>query len=231
MKPINGRGGKRAFPTENRSNPTPQWNHYRIEANQGNVSLAVNGKVVTRGTDCSPRKGYICLESEGGIVHYRNLRIKVLPDTPVADQHVAIADRGYRSLYDGLSLQNWDVTGDWKSNDWRLVHSGSQPGSLTSEELKAPRGFIVDFRSNDNLPTFQFHGQSIAPASFDDQAISKKNGWNRLQVDLNKGTLNIQCNGKKPIKPIPVNGIQTPKTTRLMIQATGPTEFANIYVR
>ena len=27
MTPINGRGGSRAFPIENRSNPSPEWNH------------------------------------------------------------------------------------------------------------------------------------------------------------------------------------------------------------
>ena len=72
MTPVNGRGGSRAFPTENRSLPSPQWNHYRIECRDGEVSLAVNGKLVTQGKACSPRKGYICIESEGGIVHYRN---------------------------------------------------------------------------------------------------------------------------------------------------------------
>ena len=51
---------------------------YRIECKDGDISLAVNGKVVTRGTKCSPKKGYICLESEGGVVEYRNVKIKEL---------------------------------------------------------------------------------------------------------------------------------------------------------
>ena len=104
MKPINGRGGSRAFPTENRSNPSPEWNHYRIECNDGNISLAVNGKIVTRGTECWPKKGYICLESEGGQVDYRNVKIKELPDTPIKPEEVAIANRGYRCLYTGVDL-------------------------------------------------------------------------------------------------------------------------------
>jgi hypothetical protein len=49
MTPENGRGGSRAFPTEERSKPSPEWNHYRIECRDGEISLAVNGKVVTRG--------------------------------------------------------------------------------------------------------------------------------------------------------------------------------------
>ena len=91
MMPVNGRGGNRAFPTENRSKPSPEWNHYRIECRDGAISLAVNGKVVTRGKDCVPRKGYICLESEGGVVQYRNVQIQELPATEISPDHVAIA--------------------------------------------------------------------------------------------------------------------------------------------
>jgi len=94
MTPVNGRGGSRAFPTEFRSNPSPEGNHYRIVCNDGTISLAVNGKVVTRGKGASPRKGYICLESEGGVVHYRNLRIRELPATPLEPGQVAISNRG-----------------------------------------------------------------------------------------------------------------------------------------
>ena len=57
MEPINGRGGSRAFPVEERSLPSPQWNHYRIECRDGDISLAVNGKVVTKGRNCSGRGG------------------------------------------------------------------------------------------------------------------------------------------------------------------------------
>ena len=79
LTPLNGRGGDRAFPTEKRMKPSPEWNHYRIECVDGAISLAVNGKVVTRGTGASPRKGYICLESEGSPVEFRGLRIRELP--------------------------------------------------------------------------------------------------------------------------------------------------------
>ncbi len=57
MNPINGRGGSRAFPTENRSKPSPEWNHYRITCQDGAISLEVNGALVTQGKECNPRKG------------------------------------------------------------------------------------------------------------------------------------------------------------------------------
>lgn len=57
MVPVNGRGGDRAFPSEKRMKPSPEWNHYRIECVDGAIALAVNGKVVTRGSEASPRRG------------------------------------------------------------------------------------------------------------------------------------------------------------------------------
>ena len=46
MTPVNGRGGSRAFPVENRSNPSPEWNHYRIEMRGPKVKVWLNRKLV-----------------------------------------------------------------------------------------------------------------------------------------------------------------------------------------
>ena len=128
MVPVNGRGGSRAFPTEQRSLPSPAWNHYRIVAVDGEVRLEVNGKQVTQGQRAVPRRGYICLESEGGIVHYRNIRLRELPHEPLDDSLVAKSDRGYRTLYSGLDLRNWRTSAltrrDWTVDDWQLVYGG-----------------------------------------------------------------------------------------------------------
>jgi hypothetical protein len=87
-------GWMRCLPSERRSKPAGEWNHYRITCQDGAVQLAVNGKVVSGGSGCKPRKGYICLESEGSEVHFRNIRIKELPSTnPAADEIAAPAKR------------------------------------------------------------------------------------------------------------------------------------------
>ena len=134
MTPVNGRGGSRAFPVENRSRPSPDWNHYRIVCNDGNISLAVNGKVVTKGKNSNPRKGYICIESEGGVVHYRNMIIKELPSTPVKPEQIAIMDRGYRCLYSGVDFSGWKATNGWRSHDWQFRFHGSKDEVDTSLE-------------------------------------------------------------------------------------------------
>lgn len=71
--------GKRSFPSENRSKGTNEWNHYYIRAINGEIRLWVNGSEVSGGTDCDPATGFLCLESEGSPIEFRNLRIRELP--------------------------------------------------------------------------------------------------------------------------------------------------------
>ena len=70
---------RRSFPSENLTRDTEEWNHYYIRAINGEVRLWVNGKEVSGGSECNPRTGYLCLESEGSPVEFRNLRIRELP--------------------------------------------------------------------------------------------------------------------------------------------------------
>jgi len=72
-------GGERSFPRKQLSRGTPQWNHYYIRAINGEVRLWVNGVEVSGGSDCEPRTGYLCLESEGAPVEFKGLRIRELP--------------------------------------------------------------------------------------------------------------------------------------------------------
>jgi len=72
-------GGNRSFPSKNLTKGVGEWNHYYIRAINGEVRLWVNGEEVSGGTDCHPRTGYLCLESEGAPVEFRNLRVRTLP--------------------------------------------------------------------------------------------------------------------------------------------------------
>ena len=91
-------GWDRCLPSEKRSKPSPEWNHYRVTCNNGTIKLEVNGKEVSGGTKCNPRKGYLCLESEGSECHFRNLRIKELPSTNPAADEVCNEAVGFQSL-------------------------------------------------------------------------------------------------------------------------------------
>ncbi|MEZ6087091.1 MAG: family 16 glycoside hydrolase [Pirellulaceae bacterium] len=240
MKPINGRGGSRAFPTEERSNPSPQWNHYRIEAIDGDISLAVNGKVVTRGTQCVPRKGYICIESEGGVVEYRNAKIKELPSTELAPDMIAIADRGYRCLYTGIDLAGWQSqTADrWNANDWILSYAGS-PNSkqpLATSETFDNYGFVFDVRLKENSGSLQVHLRgdaatiSIDPANESLwNALAKPGQWNRIEGTIQGNQIRLKVNNHA-MEPVIIKDAS--KTSGpLSLDPTGPVDFSNLYVR
>jgi hypothetical protein len=71
--------GSRSFPSSNRSKGFGQWNHYYIRAINGEVRLWVNGAEVSGGTECNPSSGFLCLESEGSPIQFKNLRLRELP--------------------------------------------------------------------------------------------------------------------------------------------------------
>lgn len=71
--------GKRSFPSKNLTKGINEWNHYYIRAINGEVRLWVNGEEVSGGTNCSPAEGFLCLESEGAPVEFKNLRLRLLP--------------------------------------------------------------------------------------------------------------------------------------------------------
>jgi hypothetical protein len=71
--------GSRSFPSEDRVKPHGNWNHYYVRGINGEVRLWVNGKEVSGGNNCSTTTGYLCLESEGAPIEFRNIRIRELP--------------------------------------------------------------------------------------------------------------------------------------------------------
>jgi len=229
MTPINGHGGSRAFPTENRSKPSPEWNHYRIECRDGEVSLAVNGKVVTQGKECIPRKGYICVESEGGLVHYRNVRIQELPDTPIKEEHIAIEDRGYRCLYTGSNLDGWKADDDWKTQDWRLTCDSKKPTTLTTEEEFSNGRFIFDVKFAE-ASSFQFQiGGATAKV---ERAYIKKampdGQWHRISGFVQDGQITFHVNGDDTTRA--VHAATQANKGPLSYSFNGPVELSNIYV-
>ncbi len=76
--PDNPRGS-RSKSIENRCKGKGQWNVYDVVCVDGVVKLAVNGKFVNGVRQASVKKGYLCLESEGAEIHFRNIRILELP--------------------------------------------------------------------------------------------------------------------------------------------------------
>ncbi|HYE98459.1 MAG TPA: DUF1080 domain-containing protein [Planctomycetota bacterium] len=139
------KGWARCLPSENRTKPAGEWNHYRVVSQDGTIKLHVNGKEVSGGTKCLPRKGYICLEAEGSEVHFRNIRIKELPSSRPPDAEVATADAGFRPLYTGVDLAGWTPAAGWTPKDWVLDYDGTG-GHLWSEKEYGDFTLVADWR-------------------------------------------------------------------------------------
>jgi hypothetical protein len=73
-EPDNPRG-RRSKSIENRCKGKGEWNTYDVVCVDGTIKLSVNGKFVNGISKSTKRKGYICLESEGAEIHFRNIRI------------------------------------------------------------------------------------------------------------------------------------------------------------
>jgi len=155
FKPLHPHPGgwMRCLPSERRAKPAGEWNHYRVLCSNGVVQLAVNGKVVSGGSESKPRKGYICLESEGSECHFRNLRLRELPSTNPAPGEVAPLAEGFRPLYTGIDLSGWKMElgheGHWRTNDWILDYDGKS--EATNKNLWTEKEFgdfvlIADWR-------------------------------------------------------------------------------------
>lgn len=86
--PDNPRG-TRSKSVENRCKGKGIWNIYDAVCVDGVIKLSVNGKFVNGISCSSQKKGYICLESEGSQIHFRNIKIIELPAGIITDKQAA----------------------------------------------------------------------------------------------------------------------------------------------
>jgi hypothetical protein len=86
--PDNPRG-ERSMSIENRCKGRGEWNTYDVVAVDGVLKLAVNGKFVNGISHATQKKGYICVESEGAKIYFRNIRIMELPPGVTSPEQTA----------------------------------------------------------------------------------------------------------------------------------------------
>ncbi|HEC03467.1 MAG TPA: DUF1080 domain-containing protein, partial [Phycisphaerales bacterium] len=218
-----------------------QWNHYRVESRDGTATLAVNGKVVTRGYDLNPRKGYICLESEGSEIHFRNIRIKKLPSSDPPAAIVAAKAQGFRCLYNGLDLRAWKNVpgheGHWQAKNWVLDYDGKSEAKdkhLWTEEEFGDFVLIVDVRRPGKPPLV--HAPVLLPAEVSYgttspvDADNQQGQWTRFVITAVDDAVTVVRNGKVLIDRAKLTGVS--RKGPIALQHNGnPIQFANIYVK
>jgi len=220
--------GSRSMPKEDslHAKPTGEWNHYRITAVDGSVTLEVNGHLVTAGSQCSPSRGYLCLESEGGEVHFRDLRIWELP----AGSHAAGAARtgreasSHRSLYNGLDLSGFTVeSGEWRASDWRLTCE-AEPGEIRVELPGDPSHLFFDFK-REGAPEGEKLPLRLGGARFD-AAGEEPGAWNRVHVSVGEAEVSVELNGRR--QTVPRDALS--ELTLDLVNDGMATEFCSLFV-
>ncbi len=71
--------GRNTKKTHGAERPLGEWNEYEIVVNKGDVVLYVNGEELNRAKDVAEVGGFICLQSEGAEIHFREIRLTPLP--------------------------------------------------------------------------------------------------------------------------------------------------------
>lgn len=241
-------GWERCLPSENRAKGGGEWNHYRVVAKDGRVTLAVNGQEVSGISDCTPRKGYLAFESEGAECHYRNIRIKELPTSNPKKEWIADVDPGYKPLFN-----HTDLTG-WKTADvaWKVEGGNLKPTerAMIGSESKYARGELVfDWKAPAKLsgPV----GANLGPAGvvfYEDGTAKvgiaagvtavgserteakavKAAQWNRVVLTFDGKTASATVNGVSVGK---VETDKSPPATPVLFHATDGLELRNVYVR
>lgn len=86
--PDNPRG-TRSKSLENRCKGRGEWNTYDVVCVDGVVKLSVNGKFVNGLARATQKKGYLCMESEGAPIRFRNFTLMELPPGITSPTQVA----------------------------------------------------------------------------------------------------------------------------------------------
>ena len=238
MKPFSPSRGDRSFPNESRSLGAPEWNYYRIVATNGVLRLSVNGQEVSGGSDCRWRRGYLALESEGGQVDWRHLRIQEFPSTGATGADSAPDAQPWRSLYDGRSLRGWVLPvaspGVWTNADWTL-HSAAttaRDAILWSNELGDESEAFFDWRW-EKAPAQRMPPLAVRipgrpePITLAALPGVRLDGWNRLHLRRRNGGLELELNGQPAGRQDLPPG---PWTLGLRPDAV-PIQFASVFVQ
>ena len=238
MKPFKPSKGDRSFPRESLSKGTPEWNHYRIVATNGVIRLSVNGAEVSGGENCSWRKGFIALESEGGVVDWRNLKVREFPSSGATGSESAPKAEAWRSLYDGRSFNGWTLPKGpaelWQARDWTLFcgTNGAPSAVLTGVPSGGAKDLFFDWRW-EAQPSQLVPPLELAVAGVSSRIVlpalpaAKPAAWNRVHLRRIDRFLEIRLND------LPAGRIPMPSGdfTPVLCPSQVPTRFASLFVK
>jgi hypothetical protein len=246
-------GWARCLPSGNFAKGENEWNHYRVEANDGRITLAVNGHEVSGISKCNPRKGYLALESEGSECRFKNLKIKELPSTNPKKEEIADEAKGVQRLYNADDLSGWKADDEAKKH-WQahgmVLHCDGKGKELRTEKEYGDAEFVADFRfppKKDAACTFGFRDGKVgdlkltltpegkitgagANQVWTSEELKPGGQWNRLRVTLKGKEMTLTINGKA-ISITKATFGDVPAQGAFVLRPEGEMDFANLFVR
>ena len=229
------KSGVRSFPVKELTLPSPQWNHYRVECNDGEIKLSVNGELVTTGKDCNPRKGFLCLESEGSECHFKNIRIKELPSTGATEAQTARSYEGFKALFNGKDMGGWSSStpSAWSSDGVNFTAAAGDEfrgSKLVSEKDYGDCVLCIDWRVKDPTasadPVVRVRNLPVTPGG----AAAPGGEWNRFFITLKGKSASVELNGKQVSKGVDLTGFPERGPVELENSGNG-IEFRNVFVK
>lgn len=183
------KGIERCLPSERRSKPSPEWNHYTVTCIDGTIKLAVNGAIVSGAHDVMPRKGYICLESEGTEAHFKNINIIELPPSSPITEEIENFYIGFTTLFTGINFQGWIVNSTTR-NHWtvgdNVLTTNGEGGALKTVMGYEDFEFVVDYRCKDESSKPYIILNDVKTMLYTDNPGK----WNREVISRVSGTVN-----------------------------------------
>ncbi len=207
-----------------------EWNHYRVTAIDGSVTLEVNGKIVSGATHCNPKKGYLGLASGNGEVQYKNLRIWELPTGSNAADGENTADVHVSSflLFKRKDLEGWKtLSGEWTVNEGGLL-SGSDRAEIEKDLAAEAVSITFDFKRERSLGSGSKLPFKIGGVRFRDPG-SNPMEWHRVSIELKESTIEVSFQGEKLVLPRKEESSSTLSSTFSLMNDGVATEFVNVF--
>jgi uncharacterized protein (TIGR03067 family) len=113
-----------------------EWNQLTIASRDGTVEVQMNGESLGSVTGCEPSAGHIGLQVKGSEIHFRDVRIRELPNSP---------ESTFQPLFNGKDLDGWD--GDkaiWKFQNDLLIGT-PPPGGVVDNTFLVSKKRYKDF--------------------------------------------------------------------------------------
>jgi len=199
-------GWQRALPSARHTKGAGEWNQYRIEARDGVIKLAVNGHEVSEVRDCEPRAGYLCLESEGSEIRFRNIKITELPSrtsgaaapaAPATDEAAAATASaatagGWQTLF-GADLSAWRLD-EQNAKHWiadgTLLRFDGKGSDIWSKQSFEDFDLIADWRW-----TSEHQGRAQRPVVLPDGSEAKNPDGSPQLVEVDERDSGIFLRG------------------------------------